>query len=247
MNRKLLRSVREYKRESFLTPVLVCLEVLMEVLIPLLMARIIDVGIMEGDMAYIIKMGLLLIVMAMLALAFGAKAGQLGAIASSGYAKNLRHDIFYRIQEFSFGNIDHFSTSSLVTRMTTDITNVQMAYMFTIRLLARAPIMIVLSLIMTMTISMPIAIVMMIVAPVLGIALILIAKMAHPHFVQVFDEYDFVVGEQVWNFADFATSQGLLRVQGNKKGLFTRDRKPKLAAHYFRDRWHKIPDFEYKK
>ena len=142
MNRKLLRSVREYKRESFLTPVLVCLEVLMEVLIPLLMARIIDVGIMEGDMAYIIKMGLLLIVMAMLALVFGAKAGQLGAIASSGYAKNLRHDIFYKVQDFSFGNIDHFSTSSLVTRMTTDITNVQMAYMFTIRLLARAPIMI---------------------------------------------------------------------------------------------------------
>ena len=93
--------------------------------------------------------------MAMLALVFGAKAGQLGAIASSGYAKNLRHDIFYKIQDFSFGNIDHFSTSSLVTRMTTDITNVQMAYMFTIRLLARAPIMIVLSLIMTMTISMP--------------------------------------------------------------------------------------------
>src|SRR5699024_971694 len=144
----------------------------------------------EGDMAYIIKMGLLLIVMAMLALAFGAKAGQLGAIASSGYAKNLRHDIFYRIQDFSFGNIDHFSTSSLVTRMTTDITNVQMAYMFTIRLLARAPIMIILSLIMTMTISMPIAIVMLIVAPVLGIALIFIAKKAHPHFVKVFDEYD---------------------------------------------------------
>lgn len=190
MNRKLLRSVREYKRESFLTPVLVCLEVLMEVLIPLLMARIIDVGIMEGDMAYIIKMGLLLIVMAMLALAFGAKAGQLGAIASSGYAKNLRHDIFYKIQDFSFGNIDHFSTSSLVTRMTTDITNVQMAYMFTIRLLARAPIMIVLSLIMTMTISMPIAVVMLIVAPLLGVTLIFIAKKAHPHFVQVFDEYD---------------------------------------------------------
>ena len=187
MNRILLRSVREYKKESFLTPVLVCLEVLMEVLIPLLMARIIDVGIMEGDMDYIIKMGLLLILMAMLAL---VKAGQLGAIASSGYAKNLRHDIFYKIQDFSFGNIDHFSTSSLVTRMTTDITNVQMAYMFTIRLLARAPIMIVLSLIMTMTISMPIAIVMLIVAPVLGVSLIFIAKKAHPHFVQVFDEYD---------------------------------------------------------
>lgn len=190
MNRKLLRSVREYKRESFLTPVLVCLEVLMEVLIPLLMAKIIDVGIMEGDMAYIIKMGLLLIAMAMLALVFGAKAGQLGAIASSGYAKNLRHDIFYKIQDFSFGNIDHFSTSSLVTRMTTDITNVQMAYMFTIRLLARAPIMIVLSLIMTLTISVPIAVIMLITVPVLGGTLIFIAKKAHPHFVQVFDEYD---------------------------------------------------------
>ena len=190
MNRKLLRSVREYKRESFLTPVLVCLEVLMEVLIPLLMANIIDVGIANGDMGYIIRTGVLLIVMAMLALVFGAKAGQMGAIASSGYAKNLRHDIFYKIQDFSFGNIDHFSTSSLVTRMTTDITNVQMAYMFTIRLLARAPIMIILSLIMTLTISVKIAVIMLITVPILGGALIAIAKMAHPHFVQVFDEYD---------------------------------------------------------
>lgn len=190
MNRKLLHSVREYKKESFLTPVLVCLEVLMEVLIPLLMANIIDVGIANGDMGYIIRMGVLLVVMAMLALLFGAKAGQMGAIASSGYAKNLRHDIFYKIQDFSFGNIDHFSTSSLVTRMTTDITNVQMAYMFTIRLLARAPTMIVLSLIMTMTINMQIALIMLITVPVLGGALIFIAKKAHPHFVQVFDEYD---------------------------------------------------------
>ena len=190
MNRKLLRSVREYKRESFLTPVLVCLEVLMEVLIPLLMANIIDVGIANGDMGYIIRTGVLLAVMAMLALVFGAKAGQMGAIASSGYAKNLRHDIFYKIQDFSFGNIDHFSTSSLVTRMTTDITNVQMAYMFTIRLLARAPIMIILSLIMTLTISVKIAVIMLITVPILGGALIAIAKMAHPHFVHVFDEYD---------------------------------------------------------
>lgn len=190
MNRKLLRSVREYKRESFLTPVLVCLEVFMEVLIPLLMAKIIDVGIKNGDIGYIIKVGVLLVLMAMLALAFGAKAGQLGAIASSGYAKNLRHDIFYKVQEFSFGNIDHFSTSSLVTRMTTDITNVQMAYMFTIRLLARAPIMIVLSLIMTLTISVQIAVIMLITVPILGGALIGIAKLAHPHFIKVFDEYD---------------------------------------------------------
>ena len=190
MNRKLLRSVREYKRQSFLTPVLVALEVLMEVLIPLLMANIIDIGIMQGDMGYIVKTGVLLVVMAMLALFFGAKAGQLAAIASAGYAKNLRHDIFYKIQDFSFGNIDHFSTSGLVTRLTTDITNVQMAYMFTIRMLARAPIMIVLSLIMTLTINVPIAVMMLISIPVLGGILIFIAKKAHPHFIKVFDEYD---------------------------------------------------------
>lgn len=190
MNRKLLRSVREYKCQTILTPVLVMLEVLMEVLIPLLMANIIDVGITNGDMGYIIKLGLLLVVMAMLALFFGAKAGQLAAVASAGYAKNLRHDIFYKIQDFSFGNIDHFSTSSLVTRLTTDITNVQMAYMFTIRMLARAPFMIILSLIMTLTINVEIAVCLLIAIPVLGGVLLFIAKKAHPHFIQVFDQYD---------------------------------------------------------
>ncbi len=190
MDKKLLRSVREYKKQSFLTPVLVAAEVFVEVLIPLLMAKIIDVGIMNGDMAYIIKLGALLVLLAVVALFFGAKVGQLAAVASSGYAKNLRHDIFYKIQDFSFGNIDHFSTPGLVTRLTTDITNVQMAYMFTIRLLARAPIMIVMSLIMTVTISPAIAFMMLITIPVLGGLLIFIAKKAHPHFIKVFDEYD---------------------------------------------------------
>ena len=190
MDKKLLRSVREYKKQSFLTPVLVAAEVFVEVLIPLLMAKIIDVGIMNGDMAYIIKLGALLVLLAVVALFFRAKAGQLAAVASSGYAKNLRHDIFYKIQDFSFGNIDHFSTPGLVTRLTTDITNVQMAYMFTIRLLARAPIMIVMSLIMTVTISPAIAFMMLITIPVLGGLLIFIAKKAHPHFIKVFDEYD---------------------------------------------------------
>lgn len=190
MDKKLLRSVREYKKQSFLTPVLVAAEVFVEVLIPLLMAKIIDVGIMNGDMAYIIKLGALLVLLAVVALFFGAKTGQLAAVASSGYAKNLRHDIFYKIQDFSFGNIDHFSTPGLVTRLTTDITNVQMAYMFTIRLLARAPIMIVMSLIMTVTISPAIAFMMLITIPVLGGLLIFIAKKAHPHFIKVFDEYD---------------------------------------------------------
>ena len=136
MNRKLFKSIREYKRESILAPVFVILEVLMEVLIPLQMAKIIDVGIQNGDLPYIVKMGVILVILAMLALFFGAKAGNYAAIGAAGYAKNLRHDIFYKIQDFSFKNIDRFSTPSLVTRLTTDITNVQMAYMMSIRLLA---------------------------------------------------------------------------------------------------------------
>ena len=190
MNRKLLQSVREYKRESILAPVFVAMEVFLEVLIPYLMANIIDIGITGGNMGYITKTGILLVLMAMVSLFFGAKAGQLAAIAGAGYAKNLRKDIFYKIQEFSFGNINHFSTSSLVTRLTTDITNVQMAYMFTIRMLIRAPIMIVLSLIMTLTINKEIALMMLITVPFLGGILIFIAKKAHPHFIQVFDQYD---------------------------------------------------------
>ena len=190
MNRKLLRSVREYKKQSIQTPILVILEVFLEVLIPLQMAKIIDVGIAQGDLGYIVKTGLILVVMAMLALLFGALAGRTGAVAAAGFAKNLRHDIFYKIQKFSFGNIDHFSTPSLVTRLTTDITNIQMAYMMTIRLLVRAPIMIVLSLIMTLTINADIALMLLITVPILGGVLIFIAKKAHPHFIKVFDEYD---------------------------------------------------------
>ena len=190
MNRRLFQSVREFKKESVLSPVFVILEVLMEVLIPLMMAKIIDVGIMNGDMGYIIGMGAVLVAMAMLALFFGVKAGNYAAKAGAGYAKNLRHDIFYKIQQFSFKNIDRFCTRGLVKRLTTDITNVQMAYMMSIRLLARAPIMIVLSLIMTMTVNAQIALILLLTVPVLGGLLIFIAKKAHPHFIQVFNEYD---------------------------------------------------------
>lgn len=190
MNRQLLKSVREYKKQSVLAPVFVILEVLMEVLIPFQMAKIIDNGIQNGDLSYIVKMGVILVIMAMVALFFGVQAGNYAAVAAAGYAKNLRHDIFYKIQEFSFKNIDNFSTSSLVTRLTTDITNVQMAYMMSIRLLARAPIMIILSWIMTLTINVEIAVLFLVVIPVLGGILIFIAKKAHPHFIKVFDEYD---------------------------------------------------------
>ena len=190
MNKTLFKSIREYKKQSLLAPLLVILEVLMEVLIPLEMAKIIDVGIANGDLDYIIQRGVILVVMAMLALYFGVQAGNMAAVASAGYAKNLRHDIFYKVQDFSFKNIDHFSTSGLVTRMTTDITNVQMAYMMSIRLLARAPIMIALSWIMTLLINVKIALLFLIVIPLLGGTLIFIAKKAHPNFIKVFDEYD---------------------------------------------------------
>ena len=190
MNKTLFKSIREYKKQSILTPVLVILEVLMEVLIPLEMAKIIDVGIANGDLGYIVQRGVILVIMAMLALYFGVQAGNMAAVAAAGYAKNLRHDIFYKVQDFSFKNIDHFSTSGLVTRMTTDITNVQMAYMMSIRLLARAPIMIALSWIMTLLINVKIALLFLIVIPLLGGTLIFIAKKAHPNFIKVFDEYD---------------------------------------------------------
>ena len=190
MNRKLFKSIREYRRESILAPVFVILEVLMEVLIPLQMAKIIDVGIAQGNLPYIVRMGVILVAMAMIALFFGAMAGKFAAVAAAGYAKNLRHDIFYKIQNFSFKNIDHFSTSSLVTRLTTDITNVQMAYMMSIRLLARAPFMIILSLIMILTINWEISLILLVLVPVLGGLLMFIAKKAHPHFIRVYDEYD---------------------------------------------------------
>ena len=190
MNKKLFKSIREYKKESILAPILVILEVLMEVLIPLEMAKIIDVGIANGDLGYIVQRGVILVIMAMLALFFGVQAGNMAAVAAAGYAKNIRHDIFFKGQDFSFKNIDHFSTSGLVTRMTTDITNVQMAYMMSIRLLARAPIMILLSWIMTLMINVKIALLFLVVIPLLGGTLLFIAKKAHPHFIKVFDEYD---------------------------------------------------------
>ena len=190
MNKTLLKSSPRIQKQSILAPILVILEVLMEVLIPMEMANIIDIGMTSGDLHYIIQRGVILVVMAMLSLFFGISAGNMAAVAGAGYAKNLRHDIFYKVQEFSFKNIDHFATSGLVTRMTTDITNIQMAYMMSIRLLARAPIMIVLSWVMTLKYSVKVALLFLIVIPLLGGTLIFIAKKAHPHFIKVFDEYD---------------------------------------------------------
>ena len=189
MNKTLLRSVREYIK-AVLSGTVFHYSRSFNEFYSLEMAKIIDVGIADGNLNYIIQRGIILVAMAMLALFFGVTAGNMAAVAAAGYSKNLRHDIFYKIQQFSFKNIDHFSTSGLVTRMTTDITNVQMAYMMSIRLLARAPIMIILSWVMTLVLNKTVAMLFLIVIPLLGGTLIFIAKKAHPHFIKVFDEYD---------------------------------------------------------
>ena len=129
MVRKLLRSVREYKTSSLLAPLFVTCEVILEVIIPMLMANLIDFGIEAGNMQYILKMGLALIICCIVSLTFGALSGKYAAVASAGFAKNLREDMYNKVQEYSFSNIDKFSTASIVTRLTTDITNIQNAYM----------------------------------------------------------------------------------------------------------------------
>ncbi len=186
----IFQAIRDFRGEAIKTPVFVILEVFCEVLIPLLMAGIIDEGIMKGSMSYILTRGLLLTVLILVALYLGVRAGIHGARAGAGLAKNLRQDIFYRVQKFSFGNIDHFQASSLVTRMTTDINNIQMAYMLSLRLLARTPIMIILSLVMTLTINPRVALLFLIAIPFIGLVLVGLAKLAHPIFIRVFDMYD---------------------------------------------------------
>ena len=143
MIKKLSKFIGQYKKDSILTPIFVIFEVVMEVVIPYLMAKIIDVGVQNGDLNYIFKIGAILVVSAFLSLAFGMLSGRFAAKASSGFAKNLRKGMFYNIQNYSFTNIDKFSTSSLVTRLTTDVTNVQMAFQMIIRILVRAPIMLI--------------------------------------------------------------------------------------------------------
>ena len=157
MIKKLAKSIREYKKVTILTPVLVTLEVVMEVLIPLIMAKIIDIGIMNENssegMHNIIVYGLLLLGAAIFSMMFGAFAGVTAAKASCGFAKNLRQDMFYNVQNFSFSNIDKFSTSSIITRLTTDVTNVQMSFQMLTRMAFRSPVMLVFALFSSFTIS----------------------------------------------------------------------------------------------
>jgi len=200
MIRKLSRSVREYLGASFLAPFFVVGEVILEVIIPMLMAQLIDFGINTKNMDNIFKTGVQLIAACLLSLLCGALAGAFAAKASAGFAKNLRHDMFYNVQSFSFSNIDKFSTSSLVTRLTTDVTNVQNAYQMIVRAAFRSPCMIVFSLIMAFRINKTISTFYLLAVPVLGLAFLFIFSNAHPIFEKVFKTYDKlnnIVGENL--------------------------------------------------
>ena len=200
MIRELAKYIKQYKKDSILTPIFVIGEVVMEVVIPFLMAKIIDVGIQNGDLNYIFKIGIVLVVSAFLSLTFGMLSGRYAAKASAGFAKNLRQGMFYNIQNYSFTNIDKFSTSSLVTRLTTDVTNVQQAFQMIIRILVRAPIMLIFAFFMVFSINTTLAWIFVFTMPVLAVVLFFIAITAHPYFEKVFKKYDTlnrVVGENL--------------------------------------------------
>ena len=190
MIKRLLASVREYRKDTVLTPVYVTFESILEIVIPTLMAFLIDYGINRKNMADVMKIGLLLVACALVSLLAGFLAGRSAAIASSGFARNLRHDMFYNVQKFSFSNIDKFSTGSIITRLTTDVTNVQMAYQMIIRLAVRAPLMIVFALIFSFRIDAHLSLIFLATIPVLGVGLWLIMSNVHPIFVRVFNTYD---------------------------------------------------------
>ena len=190
MIKKLARYIQGYKKDSILTPIFVMLEVIMEVLIPFLMADLTDKGIDGGNIPLIIKRGLALLIVAFISLFFGALAGKTAATASAGFAKNLRKGMFYNIQDFSFSNVDKFSNSSLITRLTTDVTNVQMSYQMIIRNAARSPLMLIFALTAAFGISSKLSLIFLTMIPVLGIGLYLIIKNAFPIFERVFKSYD---------------------------------------------------------
>ena len=200
MIKKLIGCIGEFKKETILTPIFVAFESAFDVIIPFLMSLLIDNGINKGNSIVIIEIGVLLIISSLIAMICGAKSGKYAARASSGFARNLRRKIYYNVQDFSFSNIDKFSTSSIVTRHTTDINNVQMAFQMLIRIAIRAPLMLVFALIMAFFIKPKLAIIFLVAIPILGIGLYVIATTAHPIFekaIKKIDTINSVVQENV--------------------------------------------------
>ena len=190
MVKKIASYIGEFKKDTIMTPIYIGLEVAMEVMIPFLMAWIIDNGVGKGDMKYVTMVGIGMLAASFLSLTFGIIAGKTGASASSGFARNLRKGMFYNIQDFSFSNIDKYSTAGLITRLTTDVTNVQNAFQMIIRMFARAPLMLVSAMLMCFYINWKLALIFLGAIIFLSIVLYAIIMKAHPNFVKVFKRYD---------------------------------------------------------
>lgn len=218
MIKKLVPCVGEYKKHAILTPIVMIGEVIMEISIPFVMAQIIDKGIQgDGGISYTVKMGLLMVLMALVSLMFGALGGRLAAVAGMGFAKNVRKTLFDKIQEFSFSNIDKFSTASLVTRLTTDVTNTQNAFMMLIRMAARAPIMLIGATAMAISINTKLAMIFLIAIPVLGCALFFIIKNAHPRFEAMLAKYDKMNANVQENLIGIRVVKAFVREEQEKK------------------------------
>lgn len=186
----LLSCLGRYKKYALLAPSVILIEVFMEILMPWIMAKIIDVGIQNGDVRYVTRMGLLMIAMALVSLTAGVLAGRFAAVAGAGLSKGIRQKLFYKVQEFSFRNIDHFTTASLITRLTTDVNNTQMAFMMMIRTAVRAPMMLICATLMAVYINASLAKIFLVAVPVLGIALYFIGSRAYPRFQIMLTKYD---------------------------------------------------------
>ncbi len=217
MIKKLMRSIREFKSESLKTALYAGLEVVMEIIVPFLMASIIDKGIYGGNLNVLAKLGIAMIICVLLGMLFGLLAGAKAAKAATGFARNLRQDMYFHIQGFSFSNIDKFSSAGLVTRLTTDVTNMQNAYQMIIRIAVRAPLLLIFALFMSFTISVKLALVFLVMIPILGGGLALIIHKAHPIFEQVFDTYDYLNSVVQENLSGIRVVKSFVREEHEKK------------------------------
>ena len=233
MYKKILSCVGEYKKYAILTPVTIIGEVLMELLIPTIMAMIIDKGIKNGDIGYVAKMGGIMIAMSLLSLAFGALAGRFAAVAGMGFSKNLRAKLFEKVQSFSFSNVDKFSSSSLITRLTTDVTNTQNAFMMVIRMAIRSPIMFIGAIIMAVRMNGELSLVLLIVLPLLALALTLIISRTFPRFLAMLEKYDSMNSRVQENLIGIRVVKAFVREKYEKDNFFnTADivRKAQVSA-----------------
>ena len=211
MIKRLSQCIREYKKDAILSPVYVLVESLLDVAIPFVMADLIDKGIDAGNMGMILRYGAILVGFALVALLFGALAGRSCARATAGFARNLRHDMFHHLQVYSFSNIDKFSAPGLVTRLTTDVNNVQNAFMMIIRTLIRCPAMLIFAMVMSFRINKEIAAIFLAVIPILGIGLYLIIRRVHPVFTRVFKTYDALYGVVQENLSGIRVVKNFVR------------------------------------